>query len=503
MLPILPNQIREIIPPPGGSFCEKFLASLKFPKLFYQLFKFFVGEDGKLTTEGAAYLCNIECVGGTSGTGGVPGAPAISASDGTFLNKVQITWTTIAGSSSYEVFRNTTNSTSTSILIGTTAGTSFDDTTAVPGTTYFYWVRAKTGSVAGPFSAVDTGFAATAIAAVSDLDATQGFARFDNRRISLVWTPVTGATSYDIYRGATSNFADAAKIDSDRVPYDNSEVLSNGPNPTFLDNGGELLYIHVPPDAWATYYFWVVPKATGAIGPESNAASGFSSGWGDGTGGTEFLLEVGVGETAVVTGGTDARVVLFGGGGNGAGAGGLRGGGGAGAGATVYGEMTLSGATPTFRITNDAIAARATSEQNGSVVPGAVLEFAPDGAAWVTKATSDVGLVAPLYSASAAGTGGDGASGSSAGLTNNGVKDGRPGRPSSGNNGGRSGYRFGAAANQGAHFPGSNAAGTYGFSGDGQIQGNPAGSGSYAAASDLNRRTGGLGSRGYALVWVR
>jgi hypothetical protein len=69
-----------------------------------------------------------------------------TASDGTFTGFVRVTWpSTITDADSYQVLRNTTNTTSNASLLGTITGTTFtyDDTTAVPGTTYYYFVKAR------------------------------------------------------------------------------------------------------------------------------------------------------------------------------------------------------------------------------------------------------------------------------------------------------------------------------------------------------------------------
>jgi hypothetical protein len=72
-----------------------------------------------------------------------------AATDGTFTDKVRITWPTVPDVTGYRVRRSTTNSQgSSSMLADVPAGTNlFDDTTAVTGTTYYYWVQAsQTGS---------------------------------------------------------------------------------------------------------------------------------------------------------------------------------------------------------------------------------------------------------------------------------------------------------------------------------------------------------------------
>ena len=53
------------------------------------------------------------------------------------------------------------------VRIGEVAGTSFDDTTAVAGTTYWYFVRAKNAVSTSAYSTGNSGFRSTVVAARS------------------------------------------------------------------------------------------------------------------------------------------------------------------------------------------------------------------------------------------------------------------------------------------------------------------------------------------------
>lgn len=70
-------------------------------------------------------------------------APTTTASNGTYVDRVAVGWSAVAGATHYRVFRATTNIAAASTPISDWLTTPpFDDTTAVPGTGYFYWVRA-------------------------------------------------------------------------------------------------------------------------------------------------------------------------------------------------------------------------------------------------------------------------------------------------------------------------------------------------------------------------
>ena len=92
-----------------------------------------------------------------SASGYIPLAAPTGVSATTNLaHHVAVTWNPVAGAASYQVFRSTTDDFSTAVRIATgLTATFFNDTTAVLGDSYFYWVRAKnTVSVGLPSTSV-------------------------------------------------------------------------------------------------------------------------------------------------------------------------------------------------------------------------------------------------------------------------------------------------------------------------------------------------------------
>ena len=77
-------------------------------------------------------------------------AANVQASDGTYSDKVQITWDAVTHATSYEVYRD-------AVKIGETTVTSYSDTSVVPNTTYAYTVKGCNASGCGPASVADTG----------------------------------------------------------------------------------------------------------------------------------------------------------------------------------------------------------------------------------------------------------------------------------------------------------------------------------------------------------
>jgi cytochrome c peroxidase len=87
----------------------------------------------------------------------------VTASDNSYTTKVGVGWDAVRGATLYRVLRGTTNDTTTAVDVGTTAAASFFDTTATPGQTFFYWVRAENGSNVSALSQPDQGSRANAV----------------------------------------------------------------------------------------------------------------------------------------------------------------------------------------------------------------------------------------------------------------------------------------------------------------------------------------------------
>jgi hypothetical protein len=93
---------------------------------------------------------------------GIATPSTVSASDGTFSDRIRITWSAVTTATSYEVWRNTSNNTANATRIAASVtGLTFDDTTAVFGTTYRYWIKARNSLITSGFSTSDTGYRAS------------------------------------------------------------------------------------------------------------------------------------------------------------------------------------------------------------------------------------------------------------------------------------------------------------------------------------------------------
>lgn len=509
--PISPSEVKAKIPGPNAAFCEKFVRSLSLGKDVYDVVNYFFKEDGTFSEEFIADWCT-QATCDTSGTGTGSTLLKISATDGQYDDKVLITWNAVGGALNYDVYRaNADNFNQAAIIADNVATLSYEDASVVEGTFYYYWVRARNGTTIVAGSTSDRGHAgslATTLPPITDLLASKGFGVFDGAPIALVWTPVSGAESYDIYRNTQDDFGTSNLIDSNRTPYDNSVSFLSGPTPTFVDNGGELVYYHNPGAPTLNYhtkfYFWVVAKRTGppATSQPSNSGMG-TPGWAVGFGDNLIPLSggsltSGAAATTIPSGVTKAWFALYGAGGDGAGGDTQYGGGGGGGGAMAIGWITVAaGAKIRVKSTPEADGTNTPSATNGGFGSETVLQYSANG-----LFTDAVDVLfcdiagAGLYNVGGAGAGGAGAPGGADLSVNEAqVFNGRAGKPGSGNKGGRGGHRFGAFRQPGAHFNGFNP--LVSFAGDGGTTG--VGSGSYASSTNAALAIGGKYTRGRAV----
>jgi len=176
------------------------------------------------------------------------GAPAITASDGTYLDRVQLSWTAAAGVSAHRVYR-WTSSTSPVLLasLGSTTS-SYADTTAVAGTTYTYAIRTVHSLGESVFGTSDTGYRAWTTpqsVVASDGSSSSG--------VIVTWQAVPNAGSYRIYRRTSSGTA--------------SQIGTV--------TGSILTYTDTAASALVTYYYSV----RAVVGSTVSSASLEDTGW--------------------------------------------------------------------------------------------------------------------------------------------------------------------------------------------------------------------------------
>ena len=94
----------------------------------------------------------------------VPRPPAptnVRASDGTFTDRVRISWNSVNRSGvTYSIYRATCATCTRTLLASGRTGSAYDDRTAVAGPLYYYWLRASSSDGASIFSTQDSGYRA-------------------------------------------------------------------------------------------------------------------------------------------------------------------------------------------------------------------------------------------------------------------------------------------------------------------------------------------------------
>jgi len=174
----------------------------------------------------------------------------ISATDGTLIEKINISWNPVENATKYKVYRNTEDSTNGAIDIsGELQLTIFDDTTMIPGKEYFYWVKSGNSNGWSLFSKNDSGY--TKLTQPTGISATDGTY---NDKVDVSWLNVAFATGYNIYRGETNDTAIATLIGiSTSNVYSDSSVTPG-----------------------KKYYYWVIATADVGNSEFSENDSGFA-----------------------------------------------------------------------------------------------------------------------------------------------------------------------------------------------------------------------------------
>ena len=126
----------------------------------------------------------------------IPAAPRVTIGNSSASGKPQLTWAAVDGAAKYEIYRSTQQSTGYSLL-GTTTSTSYVNTGAAVGKTYYYKVCAVNSAGTSAYSNIVSGRAKAAIPAAPRVTIGNSSASGKPR---LTWAAVDGAAKYEIYR---------------------------------------------------------------------------------------------------------------------------------------------------------------------------------------------------------------------------------------------------------------------------------------------------------------
>ncbi|MGA2679455.1 MAG: C10 family peptidase [Sedimentisphaerales bacterium] len=183
----------------------------------------------------------------------VPSAPTgVSASDGNYTDHVQVTWDSVSGATGYEVWRGADSNSSSASKLGDSNVSPFDDNNSItPGTTYYYWVKAKNNCGTSDFSSSDSGYACVIPSVPADVLASDGNY---TGHVRVTWDSVSEATNYEVWRNTSDDSGSAFNLGDYTSPYDDYGVTKG-----------------------KTYYYWVKAKNSCGTSDFSSSDSGYVS----------------------------------------------------------------------------------------------------------------------------------------------------------------------------------------------------------------------------------
>lgn len=182
----------------------------------------------------------------------LPAPTGLTATSGTYTNRVALSWTGSSGAVTYEVWRSIyTNIGLASLLVTVSAAvTTYDDTIVDALLPYYYWVRSRTPDM-GNYSDFASGYRA-ALLKPSNISASKGTF---NSKIRVLWQAVDAATKYEIWRSTDTNMGNAVRIGTVTIQgYDDTQASASQ----------------------VFYYYWIKAyNAQGYASPYSELDSGW------------------------------------------------------------------------------------------------------------------------------------------------------------------------------------------------------------------------------------
>jgi len=183
------------------------------------------------------------------------GPASVNASDGTFPDRVRVTWAPVAGAGEYEVFGSLLDRTpgplSRPLNETRVTGTSFDHLTTIgTGELLHYFVRARVDGLPTLFGGPDTGYSQVASIPLQASDGTAPGG------IRLEWDPTPWKTPgihvvYEIYRSTDSDLSHATLISTRQGTF-----INNYPAGVIVEAASRDYFdTDVLPNQ--TYFYWV------------------------------------------------------------------------------------------------------------------------------------------------------------------------------------------------------------------------------------------------------
>ena len=182
------------------------------------------------------------------------------ATDGTIAGHVKITWAAISDALVYEIWRADIPAFLGGKMekVGTSATTSYEDSTAANGNQYYYWIKARNSWGVSRYSLFDTGYVGAKRnppAAPTGVDATDGFPLL----VTITWDDAgsTDIIIYEIWRA--------------------EDTVANGGKPERIGtaDNDEFAFIDTTMDWGQTYHYWVKARDSWGASPYSKYDTGY------------------------------------------------------------------------------------------------------------------------------------------------------------------------------------------------------------------------------------
>ena len=133
-----------------------------------------------------------------------PAAPVVKLGNSATSGKPMLTWNAVEGATSYRIYRSTSKGSGYSLL-GTVTATSYTNTGAKAGTTYYYRVKACNDAGLSPYSNIVSGKVKTVAQQKPSAPVVKIGHSAASGKPMLTWNAASGAASYKVYRATSQN----------------------------------------------------------------------------------------------------------------------------------------------------------------------------------------------------------------------------------------------------------------------------------------------------------
>ncbi len=180
----------------------------------------------------------------------------VTASKGTYSDKVQVAWAEVTNATGYQIWRNLANDPGAATNLGSTAELTYADISAILDLTYYYWVKSTNDLGESTFSAADTGYRSLG-APPAPIGVIASAGTYTDK-VVVAWQPSPTAIGYEVWRNKSLDSNMAAKISS-------PDPLGTTYHDTTAVGG-------------VRYYYWIKAKGSNAVVSSFSApATGWSA----------------------------------------------------------------------------------------------------------------------------------------------------------------------------------------------------------------------------------